>query len=378
LVVCVACFVQPTLTFAQSDGWGAPIAAPAKPEPSPPPQPAPAPKPPPATQAPVNAAPNPDWADEAPTEDEERSPQNPDWVDETEAPSLGPRTRRASAHYDVRYANRSLTMPRGMMRGTFDTVAGRRTEDPQGLEDVPFGPTGTVSTMNFGVAMSLADNFEIGFSRYRLGSFPGVSVFPDFGFGDQGLIAFSMSPDVKFGDIPLYARYQVFESDVVKVAIDAVFRIPVRTEFGFLAGIPLRFIIDERFAFDTGMQLTVDSNPQGQSIWSIDFPFNFVANATDRFFLKLNSGIDLFDLSHTVRTATSGLVQGPFYFIPLGFTAGYTLDAGSTMMDVFASFGFPALYGFTSRASQVTTETWQVTIALNIYSPVLFKGRKVR
>jgi hypothetical protein len=264
-------------------------------------------------------------------------------------------------------------MPRGMMRGTFDTVVGRRTEDAQGLSR-PFGATGTISTMNFGVGITLANDFEIGFSRYRMGSFPGVSVFPNFGFGGEGLITFSMSPEAKFGDIPFYARFEAYESEVVKLGIDAVFRIPSRTEFGFLGGIPLRFIIHEQFAFDTGMEFVVDNNPQGPSIWSLNIPFNFIANATDRFFLKLNSGMNMFDLGHTVRTATSGLVQGPFYFIPLGFGAGYTVDAGTAMMDIFASFRFPTFYGFTTRASNLNAETWQVTIGLNIYSPVLFKG----
>jgi len=342
----------PASTFAQSGDWSAPIAAPVEPS---------------------RTAPNSDWADEPPVEDEKRPPQNPDWVEPGEAPPVGTRKPRASESYHLRYANRDLTMPRGMMRGTFDTVLGRRTEDAQGL-DSPFGPTGTISTMSFGVAITLADDFEIGFSRYRMGSFPGVSVFPGFGFGAEGLIAFSMSPEAKFGDIPFYARFQVFESDVVKLGIDAVFRIPSRTEFGFLGGIPLRFIAHERFAFDTGLDFAVDNNPQGPSIWSVNLPFNFVANATDRFFLKLNSGMSFFDLGHTISTATSGLIGGPFYFIPLGFGAGYTAEAGTTMTDIFASFGFPALYGFTSRASEVNADTWQVTIGINIYSPVLFKG----
>ncbi|MBW1760182.1 MAG: hypothetical protein JRI98_04515 [Deltaproteobacteria bacterium] len=366
--VSLAVLALPTLTFAQSGGWGEPIAAPATPEPPPPPpQPEPAPRAEPAE--PGRAEPNPEWADAPPTEYEERSPTNPDWVEESEAPPIGTQKRNASEFYDLRYANRSLTMPRGMMRGTFDTVLGRRPDDGQ-----PFGATGTISTMNFGVGITLADDFEIGFSRYRTGSFPGVSVFPNFGFGGEGLITFSMSPQAKFGDIPFYARFEAFESDVVKLGIDAVFRIPSRTEFGFLAGIPLRFIIHEQFAFDTGAEFVVDNNPQGPSIWSLNIPFNFVANATERFFLKLNSGMNMFDLGHTVRTATSGLIQGPFYFIPLGLGAGYTADAGSAMMDIFASFRFPTFYGFTTRQSDLDAETWQVTIGLNIYSPVLFKG----
>jgi hypothetical protein len=342
----------PAFTFAQSGGWGAPIAAPAEPEAPPPAPEPPAPEPaPPAEPAePARTEPNPEWADAPPTEYEQRSPQNPDWVEETEPPPVGTLKPRASESYDPRYANRNLTMPRGMMRGTFDTVVGKRTaEDPRGLGQ-PFGAVGTISTMNFGVGITLANDFEIGFSRYRMGSFPGVSVFPNFGFGAEGLITFSMSPEAKFGDIPFYARFEAFESEFVKLGIDAVFRIPSRTEFGFLGGIPLRFIAN------------------------LNIPFTFIANATDRFFLKLHSGMNMFDLGHTVRTVTSGLVQGPFYFIPLGVGAGYTVDAGTTMMDIFASFRFPTFYGFTTRGSNLNAETWQVTIGLNIYSPVLFKG----
>ena len=367
-LVSLALLTVPALTFAQSGGWGEPIAAPAEPTPPPPPpEPEAAPTVQPEPVEPAPAEPNPEWADAPPTEYEERSSQNPDWVEETEAPPVGTQKRNASEFYDLRYANRSLTMPRGMMRGTFDTVVGRRSE---GL----VGPSGTISTMNFGVAITLADDFEIGFSRYRTGSFPGVSVFPTFGFGGEGLITFSMSPEAKFGDIPLYARFEAFESDVVKLGFDAVFRIPSRTEFGFLGGIPLRFIATEQFAFDTGAEFTVDSNPQGPSVWSLNIPFNFVANATEQFFVKLHSGMNFFDLSQTVRTVTSGLVQGPFYFIPLGAGAGYTVEAGSAMMDIFASFRFPTFYGFTTRDSNLNVETWQVTIGLNIYSPVLFKG----
>ena len=374
-LVCLAVLGLPVITFAQSGGWGAPIAAPAEPEPAPAPEePAPPPRAPePEPVDPARTEPNPEWSDAPPTEYEERSPQNPDWVEETEPPPVGTRKPNASEHYDPRYANRSLTMPRGMMRGTFDTVVGRRTEGILAPER-PFGATGTISTMNFGVGITLANDFEIGFSRYRMGSFPGVSVFPNFGFGGEGLITFSMSPEAKFGDIPFYARFEAFESEVVKLGIDAVFRIPSRTEFGFLGGIPLRFIANEQFAFDTGMEFVVDNNPQGPSIWSLNIPFTFIANATDRFFLKLHSGMNMFDLGHTVRTVTSGLVQGPFYFIPLGVVAGYTVDAGTTMMDIFASFRFPTFYGFTTRGSNLNAETWQVTIGLNIYSPVLFKG----
>lgn len=318
---------------AQS-GWDEPIQAPREPEPPAPP-----------------AEPNPDWGDAPPTEYEERSPQNPDWVEETEAPPVTGARRSASEVYDIRFSNRSLTLPRGMIRGTYDTVAGRR-----------LGTADAVSAMSLGFAISLAQDFEIGFSRYRMGSFPDSSALPSFGFGGEGLIAFSLSPDVKFGDIPLYARFQALDRKAVKLALDAVFRIPSQTNFGFLGGIPIRVIVQERFSFDFGVQFDVVDNPQGPVLWGMNLPFAFNANATDGLFFQLLSGINLFDLGQTLRTATSGLVQGPFYFIPLGVTAGYAFEGGSTMMDAFVSFRFPALYGFTARDSNVNSETWQFII----------------
>jgi len=369
---------SPLDALAQSGGWGEPIQAPAEREPTQPELPPPSsppstpervdPSSPPSTQAP-----NPDWSDAPPTEYEERSPTNPDWVEEDEPPPVGNMRRRASEFYDLRYANRDLVLPRGMMRGTFDTVVGRRPGQTGAFGD-PFGPTGTISTMNLGVAISLAEDFEVGLSRYRMGSFPTISLFPTEGFGGEGLITFSMSPEAKFGDIPLYGRFQVLDRGSVKLALDAVFRLPSRTTFGFLFGIPMRFIIDERFAFDTALEMTVDDNPQGPSVWSLNIPLKFVANATDHLFIEVGSGMTFFDLSQTIRTLTSGLTQGPFYFIPVGARLGTTFEARATMMDAFVSFRLPTLYGFSTRASELNAETWQVTIGLNVHSPVLFKG----
>lgn len=354
-------------------GWGEPLQPEApKAQPPPPSPPAPMPEPAPESAAPERTEANPDWADAPPSEYEERSPQNPDWVEEDEPPRVGDQPDNASGSYDIRYANRSLTMPRGMMRGTFDVVVGRRKE-VQTMFD-PFGPTGTISTLNLGVALTVADDIEIGFSRYRMGSYPPVSIFPDFGFGGSGLVSMIVAPEVKFGDIPFYARFQPLNNGVSQIAIDAVFRIPTRTQFGFLMGVPMRFVAKEHYAFDTGIEFNVENNPNGPTVWSMSIPFGFTANVTDQVFLNFDSGMHFFDLSQVIRTATSGLINGPFYFFPLGVGGGYTLKAESTMIDIFANFRFPTLYGFTTRASEVNAETWAVTIGFNIYSPVLFKG----
>ena len=186
-IVGLSTLAHPAVLAAQSGGWGKPITAPAEPEPTAEPaEPAPPPPPPAEPTEPVRTQPNPDWADAPPTEYEERSPQNPEWVEETEPPPVGDMKRRASEFYDIRIANRDLVMPRGMMRGTFDTVVGKRNETT-GPGGRPFGPTGTISTMNFGVSMSLAKDFEIGFSRYRMGSFPSIHIFPGWGCGGEGV-----------------------------------------------------------------------------------------------------------------------------------------------------------------------------------------------
>ncbi|MDH3200325.1 MAG: hypothetical protein OEM15_05470 [Myxococcales bacterium] len=358
--------------LAQS-GWGKPLEPKSpKAQPVPASEPSPAPELAPEPAESKRTEPNPDWADAPPTEYEQRAADNPDWIEEDEAPPVGAQRDNASGSYDIRYANRSLTMPRGMMRGTFDAVTGRRQE-VQGMFE-PFGPTGTISTLNLGAALTIATDFEVGFSRYRMGSYPPASLFPDYGFGGAGLISMILAPDVKFGDMPFYARFQPLNNGVSQIAIDAVVRIPTRTEVGFLMGVPMRFVAKEHYAFDTGIDFSVDNNPNGPSLWSLTIPFGLVANVTDQAFVKLDSGMHFFDLSQVIRTATSGLIDGPFYFFPLGVGGGYALEAGSTMIDVLASFRFPTLYGFTSSASEVNAETWAVAIGFNIYSPVLFKG----
>jgi len=75
--------------------------------------------------------------------------------------------------YGMRYARRKLVMPKGMMRGTFDLVIGRVSDED-------------TTTLNFGAAVSPAKYVEVGFSRYRMGSYPNPEVLRSLG-GD-GLI----------------------------------------------------------------------------------------------------------------------------------------------------------------------------------------------
>ena len=118
-VLGLALSAQPAAVFAQSSGWGEPITAPSKPSSPAEPRREPAEPAQPGSVEPAEPGrtePNPDWADAPPSQSEQRSASNPDWVEETAAPVIENTKRRASEFYDLRYANRSLTMPRGMMR----------------------------------------------------------------------------------------------------------------------------------------------------------------------------------------------------------------------------------------------------------------------
>ena len=298
-------------------------------------------------------------------------PTNPDWVEETRPPVMETRKRRATEDYSLRYAARRLALPRGMLRGTFDFVVGRRASEGSGTE--VFGQTGTVSSLNLGLALGVSDSFEIGFSRYRMGSSPDMSLFPQFGFGGEGLISFMLAPEFEFGDIPLYLRFQALDAERVQIAFDAVFRIPSNTRFGFVGAMPLRInAANDNLAIDTGLQFSAEDNSKGKTLWSLSLPLSLVGNLSPQVFLTLSSGMHFFDLGDVVGTATSGLVGAPFYFIPLAFGGGYSVEARRTLLDLFASFRWPTLFGFNGDESELSADVWAITIGVNVYSPKLF------
>ena len=260
----------------------------------------------------------------------------------------------AAEAYGLAYAGRGLVMPKGMVRGTFDLTLGKLFEGSD-----------TISTMNFGAAIAVVENLELGFSRYRMGSFPDLNTFfPGLGFGGEGLVAFFMSPDTSFGDIPFYARYRLIDGDVVELAVDFGVLFPTETEWGILAGVPVRFHAGDQVAIDTGAQLWVN-DAGGFNILSFGIPLSIVGNLTKHGFVKINTGVVILDLSHE-------LVDKPLYTIPFGFGGGFNFEAGSTMLDLFAAFRWPALGAFSDGTSESNGDYWTLTFGLNIYSPVLF------
>lgn len=258
---------------------------------------------------------------------------------------------RASDNYGLAYAARPLTMPKGMIRGTFD-VSGFRLS--------LFGGSEMFWSLNFGVAIAPVKHLEIGFSRYRMGSFPGINSLDLLGLGGQGLISVFVAPETEFGDIPFYLRYQVTEG-VADLALEFRVRIPTFSEVGIAFGVPVRFHAGDRVAIDTGFDLTYD-DPRDADLLSIGFPLDLVLNASSNVFFKIQSGVSLPDIG------TSPTIAG----FPLGFVLGGSVAAGSTMLDPFVAFRFPIFGAVGAGESELTSDIWTITFGINIYSPVLF------
>jgi len=264
--------------------------------------------------------------------------------------------------YGIRYAARGLVMPKGMIRGTFDVVIGRDS----GFE---------TTTLNFGAAISPVNHLELGFSRYRMGSYPNPDLFRATG-GDGLIPIIAQGQDLvpvlgpaggAFGDMFAYARVAGPDSGIVNFGLDLGFLIPTASEFGMLIGIPIRFHGGEVFAFDTGLMINLDYLASDfESMTSISFPWNVVLSVTDEVFVKINSGLNAVDVA----------TEGSLIFFPLGFGLGATVSSERIMSDVFAGFSWPYLGTvgtiFDTRFTEATTDAWTITIGVNFYSRVLF------
>lgn len=270
--------------------------------------------------------------------------------------------------YGIRYARRKLVMPKGMMRGTFDVVAGRVSNE-------------NTATFNFGAAVSPAKYVEVGFSRYRMGSYPNPDVLRALG-GDglipivaQGrdLIPVGSTNNRAFGDMFAYLRVEAptepdwernskaLATSVLDIAFDIGFLIPTASEFGLLFGVPIRFHGGDIFAFDVGLTVNVDNiGGDGGHFTSITLPWNLVFSATDFLFVKLDSGLNAVDV-------TGGNALKAF---PFGFGLGGTVAGKRIMSDIFAAFSWPILG--TVDPGGTNTDIWTITIGTNLYSPALF------
>lgn len=262
--------------------------------------------------------------------------------------------------YPVRFARRPLVMDEGMVRAdgrlTVGGVAG----------------TGTFSSLDIGGAVSPIENLELGLSTELTGAVPAP--------GGVSLIPVIFSPRASYGDIPIYARYQVAESDVALLGVDLVLVLPTNTDFSITAGLPLR-ILEVFGLFTMDMNLNVRyrngdkyaafiANPSKNTA---DFTFSgaSITNITDNGYIEIGGGVGIVNVGG--GAGAKNVVELPFFV-----GGGYTYE-GKVLADIFVQFGFDPLMTANGPPNVDTFnvgDDWYVTLGASIHTKPLFGKNK--
>jgi len=273
-------------------------------------------------------------------------------------------TPRTGYGYPIRWARRPLVLHEGMVRADARVYVGGA-----------FGP-GTASSIDIGGALSPVENLEIGISSQRIGTVPAVA--------GNGLLTVIMSPKGRYGDIPVYARYQFHENDILAVGVDLVLTLPVNTDFRLTGNVPLRiFEILGIFTMDmnTGFTLVAgDSYSQFTNAPSnVSFDFDWggagTVNVTDHAFVQIGGGVSVVNLNGGPGVKT--VVELPFF---LG--GGYTYESSENLLvDFFLQTGFlPLMLGHQpgGLSNFEVGSTWFVAFGAQVYTEPLFGKNRVK
>ncbi len=269
-------------------------------------------------------------------------------------------TATFGSEYPVRFARRPLVLHEGMVRADGRLTVG-------GVSG-----SGTFSSLDIGGAVSPIENLELGLSTELTGAVPAP--------GGISLIGVIFSPNASYGDIPIYARYQVAESDVALLAVDLVLVLPTNTDFSITAGLPLRVL--ELFGlFTMDMNLNVRyrngdkyaafiTNPSNNTA---DFTFSgaSITNITDHGYVEIGGGVGIVNVGG--GTGAKNVVELPFFV-----GGGYTYE-GKVLADIFVQFGFDPLMTANGPANIDTFNTgddWYVTLGATVHTKPLFGKNK--
>ncbi|MDH3200480.1 MAG: hypothetical protein OEM15_06270 [Myxococcales bacterium] len=257
--------------------------------------------------------------------------------------------------YPVRFARRPLVLSTGMVRADSRITVG-------GV----FG-SGTYSSLDLGGATSPVANLEVGLSTELTGAIPAP--------GGIGLISVIFSPDARYGDIPVYARYQFYEGEKgFLVGVDLVLVLPTNTDFTLTAGLPMRVLevfglftmdMNLNFRYRNGDKFAVSN----ASANTMDFTFSgaSVINVTDHGFVEIGGGVGVVNINGAA--GADNVVELPFF---LG--GGYTLKR-KVLVDLFAQFGWMPLMTAHRPPGRDTFnigETWFVAVGATVHTKPLF------
>ena len=267
-------------------------------------------------------------------------------------------TPRTDYGYPIRWARRPLVLQEGMVRADGRIYVGGT-----------FQP-GTLSSIDIGGALSPVEGLEIGISSQRIGTVPATA--------GNGLLTVIMSPKGRYGDIPVYARYQFLETDVLAVGVDLVLSLPANTDFRLTANVPLRiFEILGIFTMDmnTGFTLVAGDSYAAYTSDPSNVTFDFdwggagTVNVTDHGFVQIGGGVSVVNLNGGAGVKT--VVELPFF---LG--GGYTYESKQNLLvDFFVQSGFlPLMLGHQPPplSNFEVSSTWFVTFGAQVYTCLLY------
>ena len=290
-------------------------------------------------------------AEEAPEDEQQEQP---------EAEASTPLTAYG---YPVRWARRPLVIDEGMVRADGRIYVGGTFEP------------GTLSAIDIGGAVSPVEGLEVGISSQRLGTVPAV--------GGNGLLTVLMSPRGRYGDIPVYARYQYHETDVFAAGVDLVLSLPANTNFKLTANVQLRiFEILGVFTMDMNTSVTLVAGDSFEAFTTSPSNITFdvewggagTANITDHGFIQIGGGVGVFNLNG--GAGVKSVIELPAF---LG--GGYTYESKTDLLvDFFLQSGFlPVMFAHQPAGIQTfdVKSTWFVTFGAQVYTRPLFgKNRR--
>ena len=292
---------------------------------------------------------------EAPQEVEEGAAEEADAEKKT--------TPRTSYGYPIRWARRPLVLDEGMVRADGRVYVGGA-----------FG-SGSLSSIDIGGAVSPIDGLEVGISSQRIGTVPALA--------GNGLLTVIMSPSARYGDIPVYARYQYHETDVFAAGVDLVLSLPANTDFKLTANVPLRvFEILGIFTMDmnTGFTLVAGDSYSAFTTSPSNVTFDFdwggaaTVNVTDNGFVQIGGGVSVVNLNG--GPGVKAVIE-----LPLFLGGGYTYESKKELLvDFFLQTGFLPLM-FANQPSGLDMfdvgSTWFIAFGAQVYTwPLFGKNRK--
>lgn len=264
--------------------------------------------------------------------------------------------------YPIRWARRPLVIHEGMVRADSRIYVGGE-----------FGP-GTSSSIDIGGAVSPVDGLEIGVSSERIGTVPAPA--------GNGLLSVIMSPTGRYGDIPIYARYQYHETDIFAAGVDLVLTMPVNNDFRLTVNVPLRiFEILGLFTMDmnTGFSLVAGDSYAAFTSDPSNVTFDFdwggagTINITDHGFIQIGGGLSVVNLN-------GGPGAKAVLELPAFLGGGYTWETDKDLLiDFFVKSGFlPVMFANQPTGLDLfdVGSTWFVTFGAQVYTwPVFGKHR---